>query len=374
MLGSVTSEAGSSRRSELAALRRMARTALAAFGVDRSRLRLLRHEHNTTFRVDADASTFVLRINRPGVHGSATIASEMEWLRALVSETDLGVPEPVLALDGGAVVPILEPGDREARTAALLRWQNGRFVGRRLTTRHLRQVAVLQAGLQHHGATWRPPQGFLRPRVDTLSTAARRRSIASGDAAGTAWPAADDAAATVTFVAELLSSADAAIVARALDVVWATTTELATRPDAAGLIHADLHYENFLFHDGVARAIDFDDCGWGFYLYDVAVTLWELEERENYSRLRDAFLEEYGQHRRLPPNHDAHLRALFLLRRIQMLMWFLESRRHSTFRDRWTRWAGDEIIAITVSLQRTRRLTAPRTSTIHRISSGVSPS
>ena len=139
---------------------------------------------------------------------------------------------------------------------------------------------------------------------------------------------------------------------RALDVVWATTTELATRPDATGLIHADLHYENFLFHDGVARAIDFDDCGWGFYLYDVAVTLWELEEREHYSQLRDAFLEEYGQHRPLPPNHDAHLRALFLLRRIQMLMWFLESRRHSSFRDHWAEWASDEITAITVALQR----------------------
>jgi Ser/Thr protein kinase RdoA (MazF antagonist) len=293
-----------------------------------------------------------LRINRPGVHGSATIASEMEWLRALVAGTDLGVPEPVLAADGAAVVPLLESGDREPRMASLLRWQNGRFVDAGLTSRHLRQVAVLQAGLQHHAARWNRPGGFVRPRVDTLTTAAKRCSIASGDAAGTTWPAADDAAESVTLVAELLSSGDAAIVARALDVVWATTTELATRPDAAGLIHADLHYENFLFHRGVARAIDFDDCGWGFYLYDVAVTLWELEEREHYSQLRDAFLEEYAQHRRLPPNHDAHLRALFVLRRIQILIWILESRRHSSFRDHWAQWAGDEIDAISVALQR----------------------
>ena len=351
MLGRVASEAGASRRSELADLRRMARTALAAFGVDRSRLRLLRHEHNTTFRVDTGASTFVLRINRPGVHGSATIASEMEWLRALVSGTDLGVPEPVLAVDGAAVVPIDESGDGEPRTAAMLRWQDGRFVDARLTSRHLRQVAVLQSGLQRHAATWNRPEGFVRPRVDTLSAAARRRSISSGDAAGTAWPAADDAAETVTFVAELLSR-------RCRDHRTRTRRRVGddhrarARPDAAGLIHADLHYENFLFHHGVARAIDFDDCGWGLYLYDVAVTLWELEEREHYSQLRDAFLEEYAHHRRLPPNHDAHLRALFVLRRIQMLMWILESRRHSTFRERWAEWASDEIDAITIALHR----------------------
>jgi hypothetical protein len=106
----------------------------------------------------------------------------------------------------------------------LLRWQNGRFVDSRLSPGHLRQVAELQAGLQHHAATWNRPEGVVRPRVDTLGTAAKRRSIASGCAAGGPWPAADDAAETVTIVAELLSTADAAIVAGALDMVWATTT------------------------------------------------------------------------------------------------------------------------------------------------------
>jgi Ser/Thr protein kinase RdoA (MazF antagonist) len=342
----------SSRRTELAAARRLARAALAGFGIDRARMRVLRHEHNTTFRVDTDGATFVLRINRPGVHDVSTVASEMAWLRALASGTQLGVPEPVSALDGAAVVPVLDDRAREQRTAVLLRWQDGRFVDSGLTPRHLRQVAVLQAGLQHHAASWDPPDAFVRPRVDTLTTAAKRRSIAPGDTTAGTWPAADDADEAVTIVGELLSRADAAIVSRALDVVWATTTELAARPEASGLIHGDLHYENFLFRDGAARAIDFDDCGWGFYLYDVAVTLWELEERARYAQLCDAFLEEYERHRPLPPNHDVHLRALFILRRIQMLMWIIESRRHSSFRDHWRAWAEDEIGAITIAVRR----------------------
>jgi Ser/Thr protein kinase RdoA (MazF antagonist) len=350
----VADEAGSSRRSELAVLRRMARTALQEFGVDRARLRVLRHEHNTTFRVDTDASTFVLRINRPGVHGEETIASEMAWLRALIRDTDLNVPEPVVASTGIAFVPVRESPDHEPRTTVLLRWQDGRFVDAGLTPRHLRQVAVLLAGLQDHAATWVRPDGFVRPRVDALTTAARRRSIAPDDTPAGTWPAADDAAEAIALVGQLLSSVDASVVGRALDLVEATTTELATRPEAAGLIHGDLHYENFLFHDGAARAIDFDDCGWGLHLYDLAVTLWELEEREQYPRLRDAFLEEYARHRPLPPGHDTHLRALFVLRRIQILMWILESRRHSAFREHWTEWAGDEINAITTALQRPR--------------------
>jgi hypothetical protein len=44
------------------------------YGIGDARLTLLRHEHNTTFRVDGDGATSVLRINRPGVHTPATIA------------------------------------------------------------------------------------------------------------------------------------------------------------------------------------------------------------------------------------------------------------------------------------------------------------
>jgi Ser/Thr protein kinase RdoA (MazF antagonist) len=53
--------------------------------------------------------------------------------------------------------------------------------------------------------------------------------------------------------------------------------ELGASPDVFGLIHSDLHQENYLFHRGRVRAIDFDDCGWGHFVYDLAVTLSELQ-------------------------------------------------------------------------------------------------
>jgi Ser/Thr protein kinase RdoA (MazF antagonist) len=37
-----------------------------------------------------------------------------------------------------------------------------------------------------------------------------------------------------------------------------------------GLIHADLHRDNILLHHGEIGVIDFDDCGWGYYLFDLA--------------------------------------------------------------------------------------------------------
>jgi Ser/Thr protein kinase RdoA (MazF antagonist) len=90
----------------------------------------------------------------------------------------------------------------------------------------------------------------------------------------------------------------------------------------------------------------------GPYLYDLAVTLWELEDRDRYPELRDALLDEYSRHLPLPPSTETHLNALFILRRIQILVWILESRHHASFRDHWAEWAGDEINSITVALQR----------------------
>jgi Ser/Thr protein kinase RdoA (MazF antagonist) len=86
-----------SRRRRLSSIHDLCRAALAEFGVQNANLKLLRHEHNTTFRIDTGKERSVLRINRPSVHNGATIGSEMLWLAALGRDTDVGVPKPVQA-------------------------------------------------------------------------------------------------------------------------------------------------------------------------------------------------------------------------------------------------------------------------------------
>ena len=72
-------------------------------------------------------------------------------------------------------------------------------------------------------------------------------------------------------------------------------------PEVYGLIHGDLGLDaNVLFWGGRARAIDFDDSGFGYYVYDLGVALGDCQEDEALPLFREALLEGYTQIRPLP--------------------------------------------------------------------------
>jgi Ser/Thr protein kinase RdoA (MazF antagonist) len=99
-------------------------------------------------------------------------------------------------------------------------------------------------------------------------------------------------------------------------------TQLGDGAEMVGLIHADLHLDNALFwHDDV-KIIDFDDCGFGYWLYDIAVSLWELRHRADYEQFRAALIDGYTQHRPLPPGDLAHLDDFIATRDVAFALWY----------------------------------------------------
>ena len=95
---------------------------------------------------------------------------------------------------------------------------------------------------------------------------------------------------------------------------------LGSKPDAFGLIHADLHLENALFDGDAVRLIDFDDCGFGHWIYDLAVPLWEYLDRSDYPEFRAALLDGYRERRELPDL--AHLDDFIATRHVAFGLWF----------------------------------------------------
>ena len=102
-----------------------------------------------------------------------------------------------------------------------------------------------------------------------------------------------------------------------------------------GLIHADLIFANVLFHRGEVCAIDFDDCGFGYFLYDMAILLDRIEMREDYPALRAALLDGYRQVRPLAGEHEAYLDLFVLARWVYLGVCFLSRPEHSDYAPRF---------------------------------------
>jgi len=102
--------------------------------------------------------------------------------------------------------------------------------------------------------------------------------------------------------------------------------DLGTGPEVFGLIHRDLTLSNLLFHDEGVHIIDFDRCGWGYYLFDLAVTLSTLGPNDRRgSALRFALLEGYQEERRLPDDYRRYLATFVVMRLASRINWGLQA-------------------------------------------------
>jgi Ser/Thr protein kinase RdoA (MazF antagonist) len=292
-----------SLRSQVARLRQVALAALARYPLPDGRLRFLMHGENTTFRHDSAAGQYLVRVHRPHRHGrnvssAAAIGSELAWLRALRKDTDLAVPDPLAALDGAPAVEASAAG--ETRTCSILRWMDGRIREASAHPIHLRRLGDAMARLHNQADTWTPPPNFVRIRWD--HEAFFGDVMVYGDT-----PARGCWALLPADVRARFEAVEARMAAVMVDV------------GGVGLIHADLHLGNALFHRGDVRLIDFDDCGTGARLYELAVALWELRDRPDYAMFREALLSGYRASRDIDVTH---LDDFIALRQVAFDLWY----------------------------------------------------
>jgi Ser/Thr protein kinase RdoA (MazF antagonist) len=315
-----------SHQAQVRRLAGLARTALGAYPVPGPHLRLLGHSWNTTFRVTAaGGDQYMLRIHHRVQTSVAAVRSELLWLAAL-HEEGLRVPEPVPNEEQRLVTVAAHPGVPEPRLCVLFRWIEGRFLYRGLTPSHLARAGELLARLHDHAARWKRPAEFTRHRVDNLDAMQRGHNDDFDPAA------AQRAAQTA---ASVFPPEAGRVVGEAIARIWATLQAFGGEPEGFGLIHADLHHRNTLFGKEGVAAIDFDDCGYGHWLYDLAVPLKILQEHPAYAGLRQGLLGGYRRRRPLPPEQEAHLESFIALRAVQDVLGMIQEKEHPAFRDRW---------------------------------------
>ena len=283
------------RAAQIAAMRRHARNVLAEYPIDVRSLRLVLHGFNTTFRVGTTTGEqFALRINVNSHRSPEQIAAEQEWLAALASDTGLRVPVPHPNRRGDLVTAVASTELRRALPSVLTRWLPGRDLGDRATVRQVRQVGAALAMLHQHASGFRTALDSCLVRSDTVMLDLPDNISARPD----------------------LFDEDALEVLRRTEATVNRHLQSLYSEQVPILIHQDLHNSNVRsYGDGIA-VIDFDDCGLGLPVQDLAVSTYYLRDNR---RKEAALFEGYATVRTLPGYAPEQFEALVAGRNLLLL-------------------------------------------------------
>ncbi|MEU7340370.1 phosphotransferase [Streptomyces sp. NPDC007074] len=293
-----------SHAQQLALLDALMRTALSDhYGLDgpAARVELQQYEDNAVWRITPAGgdSSFVARLSVRDGRPEPQQRSEMRWLESLAATRTVAVPEPVTTTTGNYVVPIDVPGHDEAATLALLHWLPGTAEPPYNQPGTAHEMGIATAHLHQHAATVALPD-FDRPAWNETTILHRGHALTSPNAH---TQLGADGTATLRKIAELITPA----------------LQQGSSRDR-GRIHGDLHRENMIALPGSGVGlIDFDDCGTGHYLLDIATVLSSIHRIAHktpgaYEEFARAYLDGYTQVRPLPDDWARLLEPYLLLR------------------------------------------------------------
>jgi Ser/Thr protein kinase RdoA (MazF antagonist) len=297
------SAAGQARR-----LRRLALAALEQYDLKVERVTLAGHWNNTTFQVraispDGRRRRCLLRLSRPLFQDRRALEAEFALLDHLRRHLGPVVPHPLASRSGALVVQAGAPSIAQQRDCSLFDWLEGRFIRHHLRPVHLTATGAFLARLHQCLADFKKPPNFARKRWDRAAFFGAAKGI---DADGVQRFIGRDDIKLLTQLRQRLQD---------IEQRWNND------PQFFGLIHADPHHGNLLFAGGQLKAIDFDECGWGYFAYDLAVILAELRRHPDWEALRCALLDGYRRQRPLDTAEEKALPALVAARLWGMAVW-----------------------------------------------------
>lgn len=265
---------------------------------------LLTISENATFRADDPErdTPLILRVHRPAYHTRAEIESELAWITALRASDVVDTPAPIPTLSGARLAEFRH--GKDIRNVAAFAFMSGAApeAGEGLVG-GFRLLGEISARLHDHARRWQLPPGFVRKTWNFTTTI--------GGAPH--WGSWRDSLG--------LDVEGTALLARCAQDLELRVAAYGTGSHRFGLIHADLRLANLLVDGDRLGVIDFDDCGFGWFVYDFAAAVSFLETEPFIPELADAWAAGYRRVAPLPQAEIAMIPAFVMLRRMMLTAW-----------------------------------------------------
>ena len=289
-----------------------AEAVVAEWGIDATQAGIdvvfVSQSENFVFRVrDDDGRQYVLRLHRPGYHNRSELDAEHIWIQAL-AEAGLKVPCAHRTSDDSGYA--IAKGPDGSRFAGLYDWEDGQILSEVLASDNSQlahwyeQIGTTAARMHLTAMAFKPDDTFVRHAFDAEGT--------MGDQPfwGRFW---DDSRHT---------SEDSEYLNDLRNHIHRRLKTLPTSSDTYGMIHADMHANNVLTTDDEIMVIDFDDAGFGWYQFDLAVALPE-HDSPHHGIAADALIRGYQSVRSMSPQFFESIPLFQLIRSMNHIGWFL---------------------------------------------------
>ena len=260
----------------------------------------INYEYNATLKVEAtDGRLFALRINTNSPRTPENLRAEIAFVRFLAEDGRVKVPHPIENIDGDFYTSILHDASGRMFHCVLYSWILGEELEDEPTDEQLNALGAAMATMHLVAPGFTLPQGSALPTFDdplwwTEDFLLSEKSVLDAEAK------------------ELVTQALSAIKS-GVSKFYANATP--------GLIHADMHGGNVLWHEGSLSVIDFDDCGIGLPIQDFATALYYFDTPEQDA----AFKAGYNSIAPIPECSEGEMKMFFLQRRIVLLNYLYET-------------------------------------------------
>lgn len=247
----------------------------------------------------------VLRVSRPGYHTLSELNSEMSWLRQINDYTPLIVANPINGRNGEEVQQILG-SDGNIYYCVICDYLKGSEPDEgnpRKMVRDFEMLGETTAYLHRQASIWNGTK-----KIDRMEWT--YNNIIGDTAAWGRWQDFDD---MVPEAEEFLEEA--------CRIIKKRLARYGRNQNNWGLIHADLRLSNILVEDEQIKVIDFDDCGFGWYLHDMASAISFIEHKEIVPDLINAWLKGYKKVMPFTDTDFEEIDTFILMRRLQLMAW-----------------------------------------------------
>ena len=273
---------------------------LSEYPIDVKSAVSINYEYNATLKVETtDGQLFALRINTNSPRTPENLRAEIAFVRFLAEDGRVKVPHPIENREGNFYTSILHEASGRMFHCVLYSWILGEELEDEPTDEQLSALGVAMATMHVAAQDFELPEGSSLPTFDdplwwTEDFLLSEKSILDAEAK------------------DLISRALSAIKS-GVAKFYASETPI--------LIHADMHGGNVLWYENSLSIIDFDDCGFGFPLQDLATALYYLDTPEQDAALRRG----YESIAPVPECSEKEMKMLFLQRRIVLLNYLYET-------------------------------------------------